>query len=141
MKVEAVRRVQFCAGHRVLRHEGKCANPHGHNYVAHLFAEADALDEIGRVVDFSALKSNVGGWIEACWDHGFLYWEADAEVARMLTVAPGWKKYALSANPTAENMAAHLLNEVCPRLLAGTGVRVVRVVLEETENCRVEASL
>ncbi len=40
---------------------------------------------------------------------------------------------------TAENMAQHLLTEVCPRALEGSGVRIVKVVLWETENCFVEA--
>ncbi len=37
----ATRRLQFCAGHRVYKHESKCANLHGHNYVVLLHAVAD----------------------------------------------------------------------------------------------------
>ncbi len=43
--ITATRRVQFCAGHRVHRHESKCRNLHGHNYVAFFTAEAERLDE------------------------------------------------------------------------------------------------
>jgi 6-pyruvoyltetrahydropterin/6-carboxytetrahydropterin synthase len=39
----------------------------------------------------------------------------------------------LPYNPTAENLAKHLLEQVCPQLLAGTGVRATKVVIWETD--------
>jgi 6-pyruvoyltetrahydropterin/6-carboxytetrahydropterin synthase len=138
------RRIQFCAGHRVHGHESKCANPHGHNYVALITAQGE-LDGIGRVIDFSVLKDRIGGWIDAKWDHGFIYWQDDLAMCNALVefAAHGAtpKMYALPKNPTAENMARYLLEVVCPAELAGTGVRVVRVQLWETENCEATASL
>lgn len=134
----AVRRVQFCAGHRVYRHESKCAHLHGHNYVAFFHAEGIAapLDQIGRVVDFSVLKEELGGWIDENLDHGFLVWERDAEVRSALD-SLGHKRFVMQENPTAENIAALLL-EVGNGRLARHGVRLVRVVLWETENCYAE---
>src|SRR5262245_33453245 len=79
VRVSATRRLQFSAGHRVFQHESKCANIHGHNYVVLLHAEADRLDKIGRVIDFSVLKAKFGTWIEDWWDHGMIYWERDTE--------------------------------------------------------------
>ena len=139
-RMTAVRRVQFCAGHRVHLHESKCANPHGHNYVAFFHVEAPELDKLGRVIDFSCVKERLGGWVDEHWDHGFIYYAADEQMAACL--APmGGKVYELQTNPTAENMALHLLHEVGPLVLEGTGVRLVRVVLWETENCYVDVSL
>ena len=135
------RRIQFCAGHRLWRHEGKCAYLHGHNYVAYFHAFADGLDEIGRIIDFSELKSRLGEWIEANWDHGFLLNRADEETRAAVACIPGQKLFMLDGNPTAENLAASLLREVAPVVLAGTGVRIVKVVLWETENCMVEVSV
>lgn len=135
-----VRRIQFCAGHRVWRHESKCNNLHGHNYVAYFHAEAPELDALGRVIDFGVLKARIGAWIDAEWDHGFIHHADDLEAVRALAEIPAQKTYALAANPTAENMAEHLLTEVCPKVLAGTGVTVTKVVLWETENCFVEVS-
>src|SRR5262249_14498003 len=54
--VTCTRLLQFDAGHRVYQHEGKCANLHGHRYTAEITAQAEALDKIGRVIDFSVLK-------------------------------------------------------------------------------------
>lgn len=141
-RITAVRRLQFCAGHRVHRHESKCRHLHGHNYVAFFHAEAeDGLDALGRVIDFGVLKAKIQPWIEEHWDHGTILWGEDAEAIAALTALPGQKLYRLAANPTAENMALALLHEICPRLLAGTGVTITRVVLWETENCYAEAAL
>jgi 6-pyruvoyltetrahydropterin/6-carboxytetrahydropterin synthase len=139
-RITCTRRLSFCAGHRVVGHENKCRNVHGHNYVIHIEAEADLLDPIGRVIDFAALKERIGGWLEANWDHGFLAWDMDPLVAILHGVPGNTKVCGVPFNPTAENLARHLLDEVCPKLLDGTGVRVVRVVVEETENCSAEAT-
>ncbi len=136
-----VRRVQFCAGHRLFRHEGKCAHIHGHNYVVCFHAAASQLDDLGRVIDFSALKDRLGGWIETHWDHAFICYKQDHEAQRAMSAIPGQKLFLLDENPTAENLARYLLNVVAPEQLAGTGARIVRVVLWETENCCAEASL
>ncbi|MOA37440.1 6-pyruvoyl tetrahydropterin synthase [compost metagenome] len=80
-------------------------------------------------------------WIEANWDHGMILWGQDAEAIAAVRAIGEQKVYLLPTNPTAENMALHLLHDVAPRLLEGTGVTVTKVVLWETENCYTEASL
>lgn len=146
MDITCTRRVQFCAGHRLLGHESKCSHLHGHNYVALFHARASELDVVGRVIDFSVLKEKLGGWIDKHWDHGFICNLADKETMALLQSASVWfpngqKKYAMPANPTAENMAEYLLRVVAPEVMAGTGVDVVKVTLWETENCFAEVSL
>ena len=136
-----VRRIEFCAGHRLLGHEGKCAGLHGHNYVAEFHVAGDALDAIGRVVDFAAIKDALKGWIDEKWDHGFLLWEQDEAAIRAVRSVEPWKLYTFARNPTAEVLAAFLLSRACPELLAPLGVRCVRVELWETPNCRAVASL
>lgn len=140
--IECTRRIQFCSGHRVLNHESKCSNMHGHNYVAMFYAVADSLDDIGRVIDFSVLKDKLGGWIDRFWDHTYIVYKADKEVIAALELVSRKKPYFLADfNPTAENMAEYLLKVVCPSELAGTGVTVRRIQLWETENCFVEVTL
>jgi 6-pyruvoyltetrahydropterin/6-carboxytetrahydropterin synthase len=140
--VTAVRRLQFCAGHRVHRHESKCRNLHGHNYVAFFHASSEAgLDELGRVIDFGVLKSRLAPWIDENWDHGMVLCREDVEAIAAVSLMPDQKLYLMDANPTAENMALHLLEEIAPRLLADTGVVIEKVVLWETENCYTEVSL
>jgi len=141
-KITCTRKIHFCAGHRVMNHESKCATAHGHNYYAHIFAEAESLDPLGRVIDFSVLKEQIGSWIDLYWDHNFLVFEKDLEMIQaLLSVSRKKEPFICSFNPTAENMAQYLLTEVCPKQLQETNVVVTRVIIYETENCYAEASL
>lgn len=140
MPITCTRRIQFCAGHRVHNHESKCRNLHGHNYVAYFEASCVDLDDLGRVIDFSVLKERIGGWIDNNWDHGFLYWSQDREAFNAIHSITGQKTYCMPTNPTAENMADYLLTVVCPDMLWGTGVKVTKVTVWETENCYAEAT-
>ncbi len=143
MPIVATRRIQFCAGHRVYKHESKCSNPHGHNYVALFHAAAPKLDDVGRVIDFSVLKEKIGGWIDKHWDHTFLVNEQDLGLRNLLDHVEDRNKpiFVCEFNPTAENMAEYLLKTVCPKVLKGTMVTVVKVELWETENCKAEVTL
>jgi 6-pyruvoyltetrahydropterin/6-carboxytetrahydropterin synthase len=139
--MKAVRKIHFCSGHRVLNHESKCANLHGHNYVLWVYAEADSLDRVGRVIDFSVLKDKIGSWIDRFWDHTTLIYKKDWKlVAVKVFLEKNKPVFVCDFNPTAENMAQFLLDIVCPAVLTGTGVRVTKIELYETENCKVEVS-
>lgn len=126
------RRLEFDAAHRVMRHESKCANLHGHRYVVDITVEADALDSVGRVVDFSVIKERMGKWIDEHLDHGTIVNREDEDL-RAFCEAHGWKVYAMDGNPTAENLA-RLLHEVAGVMLGGLGVSVRRVRVYETPN-------
>lgn len=141
MKTEAVRKIYFCAGHRVYGHESKCSNLHGHNYVLWVYATASELDHLGRVIDFSILKEKIDSWIQLHWDHTFLAFEKDAELRALEPLIQKNKPWFICPfNPTAENMATYLIKEIIPELLKGTGVSVTRLTLYETENCMVEVN-
>jgi len=144
--ITCTRRLTFCAGHRVVGHEGKCRHLHGHNYVVEITCEADRLDGVGRVVDFGVIKREVGGWIDSALDHGFLVWTKDIATIRALAEfyededkGLVQKCYMMDANPTAENIA-EMLRERASKLLEGFGVYVVGVVVHETENCSATAT-
>jgi len=142
VKIYAVRKIHFCSGHRVLNHESKCANLHGHNYVAWVYAECPRLDSLGRVIDFSVLKEKVGGWIDRNWDHTTILFKEDKELMFCATaMAKNKPVFEADFNPTAENMAEFLLKDVCPVVLIDTEVRVTKVELWETENCKVVVEL
>lgn len=141
--ISAVRRLQFCYGHRVYNHESKCANLHGHNGVVFIHAKApQGLDKLGRVIDFSLLKDLVGNWIEEEWDHRMILFKDDIATIDLLSKASWSKKpFILDANPTAENMAKFLLEDLSPKLFYGKGIIVHKVVFYETENCYAEVSI
>lgn len=135
----------FSAGHRVFGHESKCSMLHGHNYRVHFTCKAGenfvALDEIGRVIDFSMIKSLLCAWLEDNWDHKTLLWERDPWTKLLPNAVGPESIVVVPFNPTAENMAHHLLHTIAPKMLNGTGVRVIKVVVEETRKCSAEAGI
>ena len=142
--ITCTRKLRFCAGHRVHGHESKCAHLHGHDYGVEVTAIVTAskhggrsLDDLGRVVDFSVLKERIGTWLDDTWDHRLLLWDQDPTFEGMMSLAEEEDKGIVRVpfNPTAENIATHIGSELCPKLLDGTGVEVVRAVVHETPNC------
>lgn len=156
MLITAERYHDFSCGHRVAGHEGKCAALHGHNYRVTFTIEAQHLDDLGRVLDFSVIKDRLCAWLEANWDHKFLAWVEDpvmrevSVVLGRLAKLPAYRNEDsllaagsivwLPFNPTAENMAAHLLLRIGPHCLAGTGAQLIAVRVEETRKCSATAS-
>ena len=138
--ITATRYHDFSTGHRVYGHESKCAHLHGHNYRIHLTVEANALDSIGRVMDFSVIKDLLCVWLEINWDHKFLVWEQDP-FAKTLKELDNEGTVIVNFNPTAENMGQYLIDVIGPEQLVGTGVRLVSVNIEETRKCNVTVGI
>jgi 6-pyruvoyltetrahydropterin/6-carboxytetrahydropterin synthase len=136
-RLSLLRSLRFCAGHRLLGHEGRCAYLHGHNYRVEVEVEAAGggteVDAVGRVVDFSLIKRRLLGWLDDHWDHAFILWEEDATALAAVKLAEPTKYFLLPWNPTAENMARYLLEVVAPHVLADLGVIARRVAVWETE--------
>lgn len=139
MSLVIMRRIQFCAGHRLHQHGGKCEHFHGHNYVADFFVTGAKQDSVGRVVDFAELKTRCKGWLDEHWDHSFLISDSDDNARNALKMVVPSRYFELPYNPTAENMAKYLLEEVCPNILDGTGGRAIRVRIWETDESYAEA--
>lgn len=138
--ITCTRILEFDAGHRVVGHEGKCLNAHGHRYKVQITCRAAELDSVGRVIDFGAIKQLVGTWIDRNWDHAMILWEEDRELIDFL-VSQGHAVYRLPWNPTAENMARYLLVFICPQMLAPKGIQAIKVRIWETPNCFADATI
>lgn len=123
--------LEIDAGHRLLRHESKCRNAHGHRYKFEI-KMAGALDDVGRIIDFGVVKSIVGGWLDENWDHGFIVQNGDPLADAL--IADGSKVFVTTVPPTAENLAAMLADIVAP-MLAEKHIRLVNVRCWETPNC------
>ncbi|KAA5547094.1 6-carboxytetrahydropterin synthase [Roseiconus nitratireducens] len=141
MSLTIMRRIKFCAGHRLHGHGGKCEHFHGHNYVADFFVQGREQDDVGRIIDFSELKKRVKGWIDENWDHSFLIYDQDTNARQALEMVKPMRMFVMPYNPTAENMAKYLLEEMCPQVLEGTGAFASRVRIWETEESFAEAAL
>lgn len=137
MKIEAVRIIKFDAGHRVVNHESKCRTLHGHEYVAEIYASAKELDNLGRIIDFGVIKEIVGSWVDTNWDHNMILWKEDPNLEYILKCDGLKTPYVFPFNPTAENLAAYLLNK-SNELLKDSSVKITKIKLWETKNCFVE---
>lgn len=140
-RLSCTRLIKFDAAHRIMLHESKCKMLHGHGYVLEATFDAKNLDSLGRVIDFGVIKEKLGGWINAHWDHATILFDKDAELGAKIAEVTGQKIYFMPANPTAENMAAYLLNNICPALFADTDVMCTKIRLWETTNCYADAEL
>ena len=106
----------FAAGHALRNYRGKCENVHGHNYRAEVTLRGAELDAIGLLVDFVELKKVVHAVLDRM-DH---QWLNDLPPFDAL-------------NPSAENMAKYIYDEVSAALRTKEGVRVAAVRLWETD--------
>ena len=145
--VTATRYHDVSFGHRVTNHESKCRHLHGHNYRIHFEVRAElgceALDSLGRVMDFSVIKEKLCMWLEDNWDHKLLLWEKDPLLPYLgslwiegvgLDICTG-SIVEVPFNPTAENIAQYLVEVIGPQQLKGTCVELIRCVVEETRKC------
>jgi 6-pyruvoyltetrahydropterin/6-carboxytetrahydropterin synthase len=122
------REIHFCYGHRLLHYDGKCRHLHGHNGRAVLTVEAEHLDALGMVMDFSRIKQVVSRWIDETLDHRMLLHRDDPMLPYLRQ--QGEPVHILDVNPTAENIARLIYD-----FAASQGFPVVEVQLWETENC------
>ena len=51
--------IEFCYGHRLVGHSGKCRYLHGHNGLLEVDIDAEELDAMGMVVDFGEVRDLV----------------------------------------------------------------------------------
>ena len=136
--IVASREHEIHTGHRVYGHESKCALLHGHGYVITFTVQADELDDVGRVLDFAFIKSTLCQWLEDNWDHRTLLYEKDpwVEVFESNNVIG---VVVVPFNPTAENMASYLLEEVGPQQLQNVEAQLISVKVQETRKCSATA--
>ncbi|MFB3828138.1 MAG: 6-carboxytetrahydropterin synthase QueD [Bryobacteraceae bacterium] len=106
----------FAAGHALRHYHGKCENVHGHNYRVLVTLAGDRLDEAGLLVDFVELKRVMHAVLDRL-DHRFLN-----DVPPFDTL-----------NPSAENMARYIFEEIAKGLPSGSPARVSEVKLWETD--------
>ncbi len=132
---EITRRLEIDAGHRLLKHESKCRHVHGHRFKFEITCTG-ALDQVGRVIDFSKVKEVVGGWLDAEMDHAFIAERGDPIIEWLEQNA--MRVHVVPFSPSSENLAQYVLDRARLELFR-FGVKVVRVRCYETPNCWADA--
>jgi 6-pyruvoyltetrahydropterin/6-carboxytetrahydropterin synthase len=105
---------QFAAAHSLPGHPGNCARLHGHNWKIMVFVRSKELNGLGIALDFGHLEAGIQEILRDL-DH------------YNLNDLPAFKE----ANPTAENLARFLYEELGQRLNS-EALRVSKVQVSET---------
>jgi 6-pyruvoyltetrahydropterin/6-carboxytetrahydropterin synthase len=91
----------FDAAHYLRGYQGKCESMHGHRYRIVVKVKAEKLNDIGLAYDFTDLKKHLNAILER-FDH------------TCLNDVPPFDEI----NPSAENIAATIYNELKEKLAA-----------------------
>lgn len=109
-------RTRFAAAHFLRDYSGPCARLHGHTWKVEVALQGRDLDHRGILVDFNDIKSSIKNIIKEL-DHQNLN---DIEPFQ-------------AANPTAENLAKHIYEQLKPGLLCrDSGVEITSVRVWES---------
>lgn len=133
--MECTRKFAFDAAHRILGYQGKCHKLHGHRYELEITFTAKTQDDLGILFDFAIMKEIFGKWIDDNFDHNAILAQGDKELGDFITKTTKQKIYYIEQNPTAENIAKHLMYDVFPQLLAPYAAIITKLTLYETPNC------
>lgn len=115
---------EFHAAHRLLGHEGKCRNIHGHTYRVEVTVNGslnafDGSSSEGMVLDFARLKD---WWkpLDAMLDHVIILHEEDpvVEALEALEGEAAVKITLVPFRPTAENLAQWLKDNLSDWLVS-----------------------
>ena len=110
----------FSSAHQLRGYQGKCENIHGHNWRVVLSVRGSNLNDIGLLIDFKDLK-NILKSILAGLDH-----------KNINEIEPFTK-----INPSSENLARYINNEVAGKLTDNhDGIIVESVTVWESQTSR-----
>ncbi len=87
--------LSFSAAHNLKGYRGKCEELHGHNWKVEAVVSSDRLDNVGLVMDFKYLKTELNKVLDKL-DHKYLN-----DIA-----------YFKKNNPTSENIARYIYDSV-----------------------------
>lgn len=124
-------------GHRLSKHQGRCASIHGHNFVIYVGVKNFELNKNDMIIDFSDLKSFVNALLDD-YDHTLLVNKNDAEWLTPLTKQIGLRASIFdhdNHDPTAERLSQQLYLKL-KTILEPLGFEMDYVTVCENENSK-----
>ncbi|MCC6484307.1 MAG: 6-carboxytetrahydropterin synthase QueD [Armatimonadetes bacterium] len=115
-KFELTVTTYFSGAHYLRGYSGSCARLHGHNFRVEARVCGNALNNVGMVMDFKSIKALLEEITERL-DH------------RLANEIPPFD----TRNPTAENFASYIFEELAPRIHEN-GASLAAVGVWETDN-------
>lgn len=112
-------KAEFEAAHFIKNYPGKCARLHGHNWIVEAVAKGTELNELGILIDFKVLKTELKKILEM-FDHKFLN---ELEIFA-------------EKNPTAENIAKIIFEKLsASEIFSGKNKLAAIKVYETPKSC------
>ena len=124
-------------GHRLMFHQGKCKNLHGHSYKCMIELRGEP-DNNGMIMDYYDLNKMVNPIIDEL-DHSFMVFKNDVEVIDALDKLDS-RKVVVDFETTAENICGYLLDRIKLKSLP-SNIKSVKVRVLETENSYAEEAI
>ena len=110
---------EFEAAHFIKDYPGKCARLHGHNWIVEAVAQGTQLNELGILIDFKILKSELNKVLDEL-DHQYLN---ELEIFA-------------TKNPTAENLAKEIFDKLsASEIFEGTTKLTAIKIYETPKSC------
>jgi 6-pyruvoyltetrahydropterin/6-carboxytetrahydropterin synthase len=116
-------REYFSGAHSLRNYKGKCEELHGHNWKVEVSISGEQLNAIGLLVDFAELKKIVREVVGKL-DHKYLN-----EIEPFDSI-----------NPSSENIAKYIYEEIEKKLPKGTTCKLAEVTVYESETTSVTYS-
>lgn len=140
MKTTCTIKIGFDAAKRLMGFKGACNQLHGyHHMVEATFAP---LGKVGNIVmDFAELERILGAWIAANWDHNVILNAKDKNLGNAISAVTKQKIFYLKEDPSAEALAEHLLESVCPALFKKHKVQCTLIRFYDTPEHWVESRI
>ncbi|MDR1083791.1 MAG: 6-carboxytetrahydropterin synthase QueD [Deltaproteobacteria bacterium] len=98
---------RFAAAHNLREFYGRCEDLHGHNWFVEARVRAEELDKTGLVMDFGVIKKILHEVLDLL-DHKYL----------------NELEYFKTDNPSSENIAVLIFQEMAPRITEASEGRV-----------------
>ncbi len=145
MRVE--KEIRFIYGHRVPFHRSVCKGVHGHDAKVVVTLEGEVKEirgesDDGMVLDFADIKRVLMEKVHDPWDHGFIVYDGDIKLRRLLDEIGNYKTIVVSFIPTAENLAKYLFNLLYKeyKRIYSDDLELVRLEFWETTTSRAIAT-
>lgn len=110
--------LEFAAAHHLRGYDGNCARLHGHNWKVEITVSGQQLNDVGMLVDFKEIKRQGKAVLDQL-DHYYLN-----------DIPP----FDAELNPTAENIAFYLFQQLSARMNDGRIAIATVTVWENDRN-------
>ncbi len=109
-------KIEFSAAKRLMNYDGKCNNIHGYTHIIEATFINQASQTSSMVMDFYEIKNILGNWIDKKLDHNLILNKSDKILGDVIENLTGQTIFYLDYDPTAENIASYIKNEICPAI-------------------------